>query len=151
MLAISIFVDEAAPNIQKYFKERMPGSLGENLQKILSVAVFVCDGLEERQKVEQITEKKKKTEVREANLLAAALARNLQMRGQGWRGGRSDSWSELRPGRRERETGRNAGRECYYCGNLGHLRWEYPYQQQDRTPGRDYHWRKLPREVLQLQ
>ena len=74
-LAISVFVDQAAPNTQKYFKEHVPGWQGEILQKILSVAVYVYVGREERQMKE-----KKKAKEQEAGLLAVALARNLQAR-----------------------------------------------------------------------
>ena len=32
-LAISVFIDQAAPDTQKYFKERMPGWQGEGAWK----------------------------------------------------------------------------------------------------------------------
>lgn len=51
----SVFVDQAAPNIQKYFKEYTPGWQGE-FAKILIVAAFVYNGCEEKQKVELIKE-----------------------------------------------------------------------------------------------
>lgn len=50
------------------------------MQKVLSVAVFVYDGWEERQKAELVKERKKAKEW-EANSLVAALARNLQLTG----------------------------------------------------------------------
>ncbi|KAK4810622.1 LOW QUALITY PROTEIN: hypothetical protein QYF61_007359 [Mycteria americana] len=59
-LVISVFVDQAAHNIRNYFKEHMPGWQGENLQNILSIAVFVYDGHEERRKAEQVKERKKR-------------------------------------------------------------------------------------------
>ncbi|KAF1396478.1 hypothetical protein FQV23_0003392, partial [Spheniscus humboldti] len=40
-LVASVFVDQAAPDTWKYFKEHTPGWQGETLQKILSVAVFM--------------------------------------------------------------------------------------------------------------
>ncbi|XP_063187696.1 proto-oncogene Mas-like [Chroicocephalus ridibundus] len=64
----------------------MPGWQGENLQKILSVALFVYDGHEEQQKAEQIKEREKAKD-QEANFLAMALARFLPGRNRG-RGGR---------------------------------------------------------------
>ncbi|KAM9590820.1 uncharacterized protein ACIBXB_005876 [Morphnus guianensis] len=53
-LAISVFVDQSAPDISKYFKKHMPGWQSETLAKILSIAAFVFDGrAEERQKQEE--------------------------------------------------------------------------------------------------
>jgi len=53
-LAISVFVDQSAPDINKYFRKHMPGWQGETLTKILSIATFVFDGRsEEQQKQEE--------------------------------------------------------------------------------------------------
>jgi len=59
-LARSVFVGRAALDIWKYFKDLVPGWQGENLQQIWSIAVFVSDGREERQKAEQVKEKEKR-------------------------------------------------------------------------------------------
>lgn len=97
----------------------MPGCQRENLQKIFSV--FVYDGGEERQKAEQIKERKKPKE-QEVNLPSVALERNLQVKDLGLRGRSPDTRFELRPGHRERGMGGNTGKECYYCENLGHIK-----------------------------
>lgn len=46
-LANSVFVDQATPDIRKYFKDHVPGWQGGNLQKNLGVAVFAYDEREE--------------------------------------------------------------------------------------------------------
>lgn len=40
-LAVSVFVGQAAPDSQKYFKEQMPGWQGVKLQKI-NVLQYLC-------------------------------------------------------------------------------------------------------------
>ena len=49
-LAASIFVDQATSDISNYFKDQMPGWQGENLQKILSIAIFIFDGRDKKKK-----------------------------------------------------------------------------------------------------
>lgn len=83
-LVASVFVDQATPDIWKYFKEQMPEWQGETLQKILSVAVFLFDGWEEKHRPD-LTKEKKQEKQQEARLLAAAVAQSLQLRGRGRR------------------------------------------------------------------
>ena len=101
------------------------------MQKILSVAVYVYVGREERQMKE-----KKKAKEQEAGLLAVALARNLRARDRGWGRRRSDTESGLRPGVKNSGSGRNAGRECYHCRNLGHMQRECLLRPRERTKRR---------------
>lgn len=54
-LRISVFVDQAAPDIQKYLKEHVSGWQGEKL-KMLIMAVFVLDGHREKQKIEALVD-----------------------------------------------------------------------------------------------
>ena len=78
----SVFVDQAAPDIQKYFKEHMAGWQRETLQKILTVEAFVFNRREEKHRTELAKEKKQEKQ-QEACLLVAALAQSLQLRGRG--------------------------------------------------------------------
>lgn len=123
-LAASVFFDEAAPDIQKCFKEHVPGWQGETLQKILSVAVFMFDGQEEKHRAELAKEKKQEKQ-QEASLL---VAQSLQLRGRGSGLEESKRGQEVgrteRFERRMRRLGNNWEEKCHYSGKLGHWQGE---------------------------
>lgn len=77
-LVASVFVDQASPDIWKYFKEHLPGWQRETLQKIPSVATFMFDEWEKKHRPELAKEKKQQ---QEASLLVAAVVQGLQLRG----------------------------------------------------------------------
>ena len=58
----------------------MPGWQGEILQRILSVAVSMFDGWEEKH-IAELAKEKKQEKQQDASLLVAALPQNLQLRG----------------------------------------------------------------------
>uniref|UniRef100_A0A669QIP6 Core shell protein Gag P30 domain-containing protein n=1 Tax=Phasianus colchicus TaxID=9054 RepID=A0A669QIP6_PHACC len=76
-LAISVFVNQAAPDISKYFKKHMPGWQGENLQKILSVASFVYNGRDQEKKIKLEKEKEEEKKRLEKQLERAVRGRGL--------------------------------------------------------------------------
>lgn len=101
-LAISIFVNQSAPDIRKHFQKHMPGWQVENLQKVLSVANFVYNGCTEEQQhklqLEREAERLRQEKEREVerrryrrerqedmNLLAVAIAQGVSAtRGRGY-------------------------------------------------------------------
>lgn len=72
-LLATAFVDEAAPDTQKYFKQRMPGWQVETLQEILSVVVFAF-----KKHRTELAKEKKQDKQQEASLPVGVLAQNLQ-------------------------------------------------------------------------
>ena len=139
-LAISVFVNQAAPDINKYFKKHMPGWQAEGLQKILSVATFVYNGRDQerqekmqkekdeerkRQERERETERKRERQEKREDMafLAAAITQSAQQ----------NRWQNAR-GRGRGNRGRRRGFPpqiggeivCYWCGDFGHMQRECP-------------------------
>ena len=131
-LALSVFVDQSSPDIDKYFRKHMPGWQRETLTKILSIATFVFDGRSEEQQKQEgeklKAERKRERKEREISLLDAAIAQNCSQRGrcQGFphRGIR---------GRGQRGRGLPPSvspyfntPERFHCGNSGHIQRACP-------------------------
>ncbi|KAF1672378.1 hypothetical protein FQV07_0008096, partial [Pygoscelis papua] len=57
-LMVSFFVDQSAPDIRKCFSKHVPGWQGKGLDEIVSIAMFVFNGRDER----QLKQKKKEQE-----------------------------------------------------------------------------------------
>ena len=51
-MVVSVFTQQAAPDIPKFFVKHAPGWEGGKLQTILSLAAYVYDGRSETEKTE---------------------------------------------------------------------------------------------------